>query len=196
MDSSTAHKLYSSEALKIKEEFLSPNVFSVPSTEESQSDVCLNLFDDAQSSTVLSPINEMENKPTVEILVHPNWPIQNNRVAQIYVERIETLKELAREDGYTLDESSYNNFQEFLEKYPRLVRADLVLLDNGNLRAIWKGKNSAEIGLQFLKDSRVQYVLFNESGPNCAESRPYGRGGFEETMKKIKEFDLDKIMFE
>ena len=181
---------------KLKEEFLPPKVFFVLSTEESQSDGCLNLFDDSQSTTVFSPVGVLKKKPTVEILVHPNWPSQNNRVEQLYDERIETLNELAREDGYELDESSYNNFHNFLEKYPRLVHADLVLLDNGNLRAIWKGENCTEIGLQFLKDSRVQYVLFNESGPNNAESRPYGRGGFEETMKKIKEFDLDKIMFE
>ena len=138
----------------------------------------------------------MDKKPTVENLVHLCMPGQDEKAAQLYVERIETLKELASEDGYDLDESSYNNFHKFLEKYPRLVHADLVLLDNGNLRAIWKGENGAEIGLQFLNDSRVQYVLFNEFGPNCVESRPYGKGGFEETMKKIKEFDLDKIMFE
>ena len=138
----------------------------------------------------------MDKKPTVENLVHLCRPEQDDRAAQLYVERIETLKELASEEGYDLDESSYNNFHKFLEKYPRLVHADLVLLDNGNLRAIWKGENGAEVGLQFLNDSRVQYVLFNEFGPNCVESRPYGKGGFEETMKKIKEFDLDKIMFE
>ena len=189
--------MYSREVVfKLKEEFLPLKVFFVLSTEKSQSDGCLNLSDRTQSSTVLSPVDVTNKKPTVEILVHPNWPSQNNRVEQLYVERIETLNELAREDGYELDESSYNNFQEFLEKYPRLVHADLVLLDNGNLRAIWKGENGTEIGLQFLKDSRIQYVLFNESGPNCAESKPYGRGVFEETMKKIKEFDLDKIMFE
>ena len=138
----------------------------------------------------------MEKEPTVENLVHLYRPGQDNKAAQLYVERIETLRELASEDGYVLDESSYNNFHKFLENYPRLLHADLVLLDNGNLRAIWKGENGTEIGLQFLKDSRVQYVLFNEFGPNFVESRPYGRGGFEETMKKINEFDLDKIMFE
>ena len=138
----------------------------------------------------------MEKKRTVEDLIHSYRPGQDYKAAQLYVERIETLKELASEDGYDLDEASYNNFHKFLEKYPRLVHADLVLLDNGNLRAIWKGENGAEIGLQFLNDSRVQYVLFNEFGPNCVESRPYGKGGFEETMKKINEFDLDKIMFE
>ena len=138
----------------------------------------------------------MDKKPTVENLVHLCRLGQDDKAAQLYVERIETLKELAGEEGYVLDESSYNNFHKFLGKYPRLVHADLVMLDNGNLRAIWKGEKGTEVGLQFLKDSRVQYVLFNEFGPNCVESRPYGKGGFEETMKKIKEFDLDKIMFE
>lgn len=122
--------------------------------------------------------------------------MQSQKPALLYAERIETLKELARDDGYDLHESSYANFTNFLEKYPKLAHADLVLLENGNLRAIWKGQNGAEIGLQFLKDSRIQYVLFNKFGTNTAGLRPYGRGGFEETMNQIKKFDLDSIMFE
>ena len=122
--------------------------------------------------------------------------LQIKNPARLYDNRIETLKKFAREDGYDLHESSYANFNKFLKEYPGLVRADLVLLENGNLRAIWKGKNRAQIGLQFLKDSRVQYVLFNESGPSSAALKPYGRGGFEETMNQIKKFDLDTIMFE
>ncbi len=187
--------MYSSQVAITGESLHLKLIFRRP-TEEGQLDGYLNLSDGAQSSKILSLVDVLEKKPTVENVVHLNRPSRDNKAAKSYVKRIEKLKELASEDGYRLDESSYNNFQEFLERYPRLARADLVLLDNGNLRAIWKGNNSTEIGLQFLKDSRVQYVLFNNSGPNCEESRPYGRGGFEEIMKKINEFDLDSIIFE
>ncbi len=115
---------------------------------------------------------------------------------RLYEKQIETLKEYARDDGYDLHEDSYANFIKFFANYSQLVRADVVLLDNGNLRAIWKGKNGGEIGLQFLTDSHVQYVLFSESGPKDTTSKPYGRGGFEETMKEIKNFGLYNIMFE
>ena len=119
-----------------------------------------------------------------------NHFLQIKNPARLYDNRIETLKKFAREDGYDLHESSHANFSKFLKEYPGLVRADLVLLENGNLRAIWRGKNGAQIGLQFLKDSRVQYVLFNESGPNSAALKPYGRGGFEETMNQLKNLIL------
>ncbi len=182
--------MYGLEVFNLKKEFFLPNV-SLPV--ERSSDGLLNLFDSSHSSIALSSIDETVKKPTIENMIH-NFPSQN--VANLYAERIETLKELARDDGYDLHESSYANFTKFLEKHPRLAHADLVLLDNGNLRAIWKGENDAEIGLQFLQDSRVQYVLFNKSGPNSSASRPYGRGEFKETMNQIKKFDLDNIMFE
>ena len=73
---------------------------------------------------------------------------------------LKTLKEQAIEDGYVLDESSYNNFHKFLEKFPRLVRADLVLLENGELVAIWNGENGTEVGLQFQK-TRVFNIFYS-----------------------------------
>ena len=138
----------------------------------------------------------MKKKPAVENLAYLSRPGQDNNATLVYAERIETLKEQAIEDGYVLDESSYNNFHKFLEKFPRLVRADLVLLENGELVAIWNGENGTEVGLQFQKDSRVQYILFNGIYSNCADSILHGMGGYEETMKKIKKYDFDKIMFE
>ncbi len=135
----------------------------------------------------------MKNTPIIDSKIDHS---QTQNPISLYEKRIATLKEYAKEDGFDLNEDSYANFVNFLEKYSGLARAGLVLLDNGNLRAIWQGKNDAQVGLEFLTDSSIEYVMLNESGARKTTSKPYGRGGFEETMNQIRNFGLYDIMFE
>ena len=71
----------------------------------------------------------------------------------------------------------------------------LVLMDNGNLRAVWKGENGAQVGLQFLGNGSVQYVIFKRRGPFQPMSRACGRDTVNGVGKQIHAFDLDDVLY-
>ncbi len=74
-------------------------------------------------------------------------------------------------------------------------RGRLVLMENGNLRAVWKGKNSAHVALQFIDSRTIQYVIFKQREPSTPVSRASGRDTMEGISNQISAFDLDDILY-
>ena len=112
-----------------------------------------------------------------------------------YKNRIRILKEQAELDGYSLSQPSKAAFLEFLEKNPLIRRGRLVLMENGNLRAVWKGGNGAHIGLQFLDNRSIQYVIFKQRKPSGPVSRVTGRDTMEGISRQIDAFDLGSVLY-
>lgn len=54
------------------------------------------------------------------------------------------------------------------------------MMDNGNLRAIWKKADGGHLALQFLGHHLVQYVVFQRGEPEGEMHRLAGEGSFEE----------------
>ena len=114
--------------------------------------------------------------------------------APFYEGRINTLKEQAELEGYSLSETSETAFWNFLKKKPFMRRGRLVLLENGNLRAVWHDGNDAHIGLQFFDDRLIQYVIFARRGPDAPVSRVAGRDTIGGIMRQIDAFDLGDVL--
>ncbi len=112
-----------------------------------------------------------------------------------YKSRIRVLKEQAELDGYTLNQRSKAAFLEFIDKNPLIKRGRLVLMENGNLRAVWKGKNGAHVGLQFLDGRSIQYVIFKQRETSSPVSRAYGRDTMRGISKQVEAFDLGDVLY-
>ena len=112
-----------------------------------------------------------------------------------YANRIEILREQAELDGYSLNLASEEAFSEFHQKNPLIRRGRLVLMENGNLRAVWKGENGAHIGLQFINNLSVQYVIFTRREPQSPVSRVSGRDTMDGIKKQIEAFDLNGVLY-
>ena len=112
-----------------------------------------------------------------------------------YASRIEVLKEQAELDGYSLTRASRDAFFEFLKKNPWIRRGRLVLMENGNLRAVWKGENEAHIGLQFINNQSIQYVIFTRREPQSPVSRVSGRDTLDGLKRQIEAFDLNSVLY-
>ena len=112
-----------------------------------------------------------------------------------YKKRIRMLTEQAELDGYSLRQPSKAAFLEFLEKNPLISRGRLVLMENGNLRAVWKDENGTHIGLQFLNNRSIQYVIFKQRETSAPVSRVYGRDTMKGISKQIDAFDLDDVLY-
>ena len=112
-----------------------------------------------------------------------------------YARRIEVLKEQAELDGYSLNRASRDAFFEFLKKNPLIRRGRLILMENGNLRAVWKGENEAHIGLQFINNRSIQYVIFTRREPQSPVSRVSGRDTLDGIKRQIEAFDLNSVLY-
>ena len=119
---------------------------------------------------------------------------QNRDTVSDYQNRIRILKDHAERDGYSLSQHSMAAFLEFLDKNPHLKRGRLVLMENGNLRATWKGANGAHIALQFIDNRTIQYVIFKQREPSAPVSRVSGRDTMEGVLRQISAFDLNHVL--
>ena len=148
------------------------------------------------------PVSE-SGRDTVQLLVplethDPEIKAKVQRYRDIvsaYKNRIRVLTEQAELDGYSLRQPSKAAFLEFLVKNPFIRRGRLVLMENGNLRAVWKGDNGTHLGLQFLANRSIQYVIFKQREISAPVSRVYGRDTMKGISKQIDAFDLEDVLY-
>ena len=113
---------------------------------------------------------------------------------QAYRDRIECLRSDAELDDFTVNESSKKDFWRFLASLPFACEGELVLLDNGNLRVIWDDEDGNHIGLQFLGDSMLQYVIFRQRKGSSRVSRMAGRDSFDGVRRQVRLFELESLL--
>ena len=116
------------------------------------------------------------------------------QTCRAYQNRIETLRGLGVPEGIAVNPSSEQDFWYFVFSVPFAQKAGLVLADNGNLRAIWDGEDGSHLGIQFLGDRMLQYVIFRQRKGICRISRVAGRDSFVGVQKQVRAFDLEALL--
>ncbi len=111
-----------------------------------------------------------------------------------YKERIAELSSDATLDGISLNNSSQRDFWTFLSAQDFFSKGKLFLLDNGNLRAVWKSETGDQIGLQFLGNEAIQYVLFKHRPRAEKVSRGAGRDTLDGIRDQIAALDLANLI--
>lgn len=117
------------------------------------------------------------------------------KIVSAYDNRINVLGKQAATEGYFLNSGSKETFQRFFQKNPLIRLGRLVLLENGNLRAVWKDENGSHIGLQFLDNLSIQYVLFKRRKPGLPVSRAYGRDTIDGLFQQITALELREVLY-
>ena len=112
-----------------------------------------------------------------------------------YDDRISVLEQQACAEGYFLNSGSKESLQDFFRTNPLMRLGRLALLENGNLRAVWKGDGVSHIGLQFLDNGLIQYVLFKRRQADLPVSRSCGRDTPPGILKQIFAFGLGEILY-
>ena len=115
---------------------------------------------------------------------------------QAYSARIDSLRGYAMQDGYHLNPESEADFWRFVKTARHFRKGNLVLIDNGNLRAVWKNEEGDHMGLQFLGGEMLQYVIFKRRPASSHISRVSGRDTFAGLMRQINAFDLESLLRE
>ena len=115
-----------------------------------------------------------------------------NRAA--YHRRIAQLRSFAEEDGIEINTLSENDFFDFACTEPQTKTASLVLLDNGNLRAVWRS-GQQEVGVQFYGDGLVQYLITRE-GDDGKITHTARSGTFEDFSVAVEGAELSRFLYE
>ena len=153
----------------------------------------VNFLPEAESTTLLDPVLYVDpRKAVVSELSRKVLTVECTR--RDYKVRIEELRQLTEAEDYCLNPSSERDFWSFFELNPFVRQGNLVLLENGNLRAIWKDGRGTQIGLQFLGERTIQFVIFKVRTKGRQVSRAYGRDGFEGIKCQIQTFELHQMM--
>jgi hypothetical protein len=76
--------------------------------------------------------------------------------------RLRELQIDAGSGGESFSNASLRDLRAFLDMLPLARRPAIFLHDNGNLRALWKNEAKEQVGLQFLGNGEVQFVIFSQ----------------------------------
>jgi len=109
--------------------------------------------------------------------------------------RLKYLQDEAIHDGYVLNPTSEVDFWQFVRSTPDMRRGNLVLMDNGNLRATWKDEQGTRLGLQFLGDGMVQFVIFKRRKQGQPISRVSGRDSLEVLKWLTATYELHSLLY-
>ena len=112
-----------------------------------------------------------------------------------YESRIEALRADAELDELTINVDSEQDFWDFIRSTCYLRRASLALMNNGNIRAVWKAEDSSHLGIHFLGDGEVQYVIFRRRSYGRRVSRVAGIDTLSGIKNQIAAFDLISLMY-
>ncbi len=119
-----------------------------------------------------------------------------HRDLDAYRARMKFLQDEAAHDGCVMNHASRIDFERFVRSAPNIRRGDLTLMDNGNLRAIWRDEREAHLGLQFLGGGMVQYVIFKKRENEQSISRVTGRDSLEGLERQVDAFELRSLLYE
>ena len=115
-------------------------------------------------------------------------------VINSYQERIEVLRSEGQLDGITLNASSEEDFYRFVKSAAYTRRASLVLIDNGNLRAVWRGGDGSHCGVQFRGKQVASYVIFKCRPSTSDVSRVSGSDTLDGVKRQIRAFGLEILL--
>ena len=111
-----------------------------------------------------------------------------------YESRLAQLRSFAEEDGIELSIVSEREFLDFACTEPQTKAASVVLLDNGNLRAVWR-MGPQEVGVQFCGGGSVQYLISRERDDGHITHTAH-RGTFGDLLAALEDVGLGRLLYE
>ena len=125
------------------------------------------------------------------IKIHKETAGIHTRIRQ----RIELLKEIGEEEKIAYNANSEHDLWRFLKRLSFIKSPKLFLLDNGNLRAVWKGDGGKHIGLQFLGGEQIQFVIFSRRGEHNNMARIRGRDDFAGIARQLDASAIGDVIY-
>jgi hypothetical protein len=142
-----------------------------PVLDEASEDPLRKLLDEAAGRRLLQ--HSMENQI-------------DNRLVEL---RIDALV-----DGEPFSEASALDLRQFVRSVGVTKRPGIFLLDNGNVRALWRGTDGQQVGLQFLGSGSVQFVIFSQRERPRMMMREAGVDSTIETRVRVMRDQISHLL--
>ena len=111
-----------------------------------------------------------------------------------YQPRLAELDQSSVEDEITIDKKSREQLLNFLTSNPNLEKVALVLSYEGHYRLETRAGDGNHIGLRFLGDGIIRYVIFH-SGLDTADDRYSGTGTWEAISVQLDALGMSWMLF-
>ena len=121
-------------------------------------------------------------------------PAGFSEIRKAYQKRIRELAKYGAEEGIAINPESREDFEAFIEQRPRWRKGSTELLNNGNLRAVWKDDAGNHLGLQFLGNQNLEYVIFRRRANPGEKLREAGRDAFAGIDQRVEQPDLLRLV--
>ncbi len=115
---------------------------------------------------------------------------------EMYLSRLEYLKNEAAFENCMLNNRSHQDFKKFVNSMPNIRKGILVLLENGNLRLIWRDGQDTQLGLQFLGEEMIQYVFLNRRELGQPIAYTHGTDHLDGIQHQIEASKIDSLLYE
>jgi hypothetical protein len=109
-------------------------------------------------------------------------------------DRLRELRVDAQVEGEAFSEASASDLRQFIQSVGVTKGPAIFLLDNGNLRALWRGADGQQVGLQFLGGRRAQFVIFSQREDPRMMMRVAGIDSIVETRARIVRDRVDHLL--
>ncbi len=107
-----------------------------------------------------------------------------------YVSRIKELRSFGVEEDITVSRDSESDFWRFVFQFPSEQPGNLMLMQDGHLRWIWKGDDLAHVGIRFIGSGRGRYVIFKRRAGEFHISRVSGEDNLEGVVQQVRSFNM------
>ncbi len=119
----------------------------------------------------------------------------SNGIIQHIKLRVEKLKSEARLENDLFNDDSARDLIQFIKNHPYSRKPSVFLVDNGNLRAVWKDESGNHFGMQFLGKSNAQYVIFSKRDNAENVSRVAGRDNLQGVALQVNALEINDLIY-
>lgn len=113
---------------------------------------------------------------------------------QEYVNRLRFLQIYAQSEDEPFSQSSLEDLDKFICDIRPVKRPFLFLHENGNLRAVWRNEKSEQIGLEFLGNGAVQFVIFASRAGRSDMARINGVDVVNKISAQIRVLNVEHLL--
>ena len=140
---------------------------------------------------VVGRVEDYHEVPSVNSLKESSGTWSTPRPDLIdYVSRIQELRSFGEEEDITVSRDSESDFWRFVFQFPSEQPGNLMLMQDGHLRWIWKGDDLAHVGIRFIGSGRGRYVIFKRRAGEFHMSRVSGEDNLEGVVQQVRSFDM------
>jgi hypothetical protein len=108
--------------------------------------------------------------------------------------RLGELKRCGAEEGLPWSQESENDFWAFVSLRASLREPGVILVDNGNLRAVWRNEAGEQVALEFRGYRQVYFVFFARRPEGPAMARSVGEDSILRINEKIASDNLTGLL--